>query len=123
FPTRRSSDLDRAALGTVGPKPDKRHGLHSLRLHRERQQALETLFDGSIDRPPRERNVLPAAQICPMNVLPDRNRQERTQTVVEAPRHRAATKPFSISIAVFQVAFVDRESTRLNSSHERSSYA
>jgi len=97
---------DRAARRTIRPEPDKRDGLDRLCLHAQDEQPLEALLYGSIDRPAREANVFPVAQVCPLNVSPDGNWQERAHPVVEAPCHRLATKPGSVSTSVVSVPFV-----------------
>src|SRR5438046_504987 len=97
---------DRAAWRAVRPEPDEGHLVKTLGLHRQREQPLETLFDGAIDRPPWKLNVLPVAQVRALNMTSNGNRQERPQCVVNSPCHRAATHRASLLIGLRPVAFV-----------------
>src|SRR5256712_2152020 len=99
---------DCAAFRTIRPKPDERYSVNPLCLHRQGQQPLEDTLHCSIDRPVRKGNVLPIAQARSLKVLPDCNRLERPQPIVDVLDHWTVTEPSLASISVVLVAFMTK---------------
>src|SRR5438445_8362581 len=97
---------DGAACRAIRPKPDERYSVNPLCLHRQGQQPLEDPLHCSIDWPVRKGNLLPIAQARSLKVLPDCNRQERPQPIIEVLDHWTVTEPSPASISIVSVALM-----------------
>lgn len=87
-----------AALGTMGPEPDERHSRDALSLHREQQKRFTNTLHRSIDRPVRERVILPISGVKSLDSPPHRHGGKRSQKIVCSSKNPAALTNVDISL-------------------------
>src|SRR5271157_6295230 len=96
---------DRAALLTVGPKPDEGNSLDSVCLHGEGQKLLQQSVDASINGPARKVYLFPTPQPQSLQLLANGDFKVRANTVIRFA-HPACLFPLpAILQAAANVAF------------------